>query len=293
MRRAPDWYRSCVDFDEAAGELYGVAPGDFVARRKELAGAARTSGDASLAKRITELRRPTMSAWAVNMLARQAAQEVSALLETGQGLRRAWSAGEPLAAWERRRSQEVSAAVRTATELAARAGKPLGPSAQREVEETLEAAVVDPEAGEAVGAGRLVRPLSYAGFAVPAGPFPQAAAAPAKPRRKAEDPRLALRRVEAEAAEAEAALSASRESLTEWRDHLEAARGELTAAEAHEEGLKRELEAARQRRQTAEKRVRTGEREHTQAQRSAEAAERLAAEARQRLEAARSRADPT
>lgn len=280
-----------MDFEEAADELYGVTPGEFVARRKELVDAARTAGDSALAKRIGELRRPTVSAWAVNLLARSAADELDALLAAGAGLREAWAAGEPLGDWERRRADAVAAGARAAARLTEEAGQPLGATAQREVEETLEAAIVDPEAAEAVAAGRLIRSLSYVGFAAPAGPPPQRATAKTtKPRAKAEDPEVVLRKLEAEAAEAEQTLDARQEAVAEWRTHLDTAQRELAEAEAEEVRLKREVEAARKRRQTAETRVRTSDREHTQAQRAAEAAARHATEARHRLEAARQKA---
>jgi hypothetical protein len=227
----------------------------------------------------------------VNQLSRSAPDELDALLETGEGLREAWAAGEPLGDWERRRSETVAAAARAAGRLAEQAGQPLSTAAQRELEETLEAAVLDPESAEAVRAGRLVRPLSYVGFAAPVGPpMQRAAAKTTRPRPKAEDPEAVLRRLESEAAEAEQALAARQEAVAEWREHLGTAERELAEAEAEEVRLKREAEAARNRRQTAETRVRTSDREHTQAKRAADAAARQAAEARDRLEAARKKA---
>ena len=59
-----------MDFDEAADQLYAVAPDDFMARRTALAAEAKESGDKALAKQITGLRRPTRSAWLVNLVAR-------------------------------------------------------------------------------------------------------------------------------------------------------------------------------------------------------------------------------
>ena len=54
----------------ALDELYGADPDAFLARRTELTKQARTAGDATAAKRIGALRKPTRSAYAINRLAR-------------------------------------------------------------------------------------------------------------------------------------------------------------------------------------------------------------------------------
>ena len=54
-----------MDLSEAADDLYGGAPDDFMETRKRLVAAAKKAGDADLAKKIGALRRPTVSAWAL------------------------------------------------------------------------------------------------------------------------------------------------------------------------------------------------------------------------------------
>ncbi|MDT4939891.1 MAG: hypothetical protein QOG80_3562, partial [Pseudonocardiales bacterium] len=56
--------------ESATDELYGLDPDDFMARRHELASATRSAGDAAAAKQIGALRKPTRSAYAVNLLVR-------------------------------------------------------------------------------------------------------------------------------------------------------------------------------------------------------------------------------
>ena len=78
-----------MDLDQAADELYAVSPDDFMARRTALVGEARAAGDRPLAKEIGQLRKPTRSAWLVNLLARAEGKKITELLELGTALQRA------------------------------------------------------------------------------------------------------------------------------------------------------------------------------------------------------------
>jgi hypothetical protein len=280
-----------VDFDEAADELYGVSPEDFVVTRDGLAAAARSGGDAELSRRIAALRRPTLSAWALNLLARESPEEIASLLEVGSGLRRAWSAGTDLGEWERRRNRVVAAAVGKAAERAERAGHPLREPARREVEETLQAAMVDPGVAEEVRAGRLTRPRSHVGFGVPGGSGREPAPRPPARRKHAEDPRVRVRRLKVKAAEATQAADALENARAEWQDALEVAQRDLDGIEETESRLRRELEELRQRGKAAGKRLEIARREHDNAARSAAAARHHANEAQRHLEEARDLAE--
>ncbi|MGW7378962.1 hypothetical protein [Streptomyces sp. NPDC054794] len=89
----------------------------------------RPEGDRALAERIGKLRRPSLSAWASNLLVRQRPEEVETL-RLGEGVRRA----------------------------AARAGHPVGDGVEREVAATLHAVLADPDAAREWATGRLVEP---------------------------------------------------------------------------------------------------------------------------------------
>ena len=52
--------------EEALDELYAAKPEDFTALRTKLAAAAKKSGDAEAARRISGSRKPTAAAWVVN-----------------------------------------------------------------------------------------------------------------------------------------------------------------------------------------------------------------------------------
>jgi hypothetical protein len=156
------------DFDlaRAADELYALPPEDFRAGRDERAAQARASGDKALAREITALRRPVVSAWLVNLLARDEKDQMSELLALGESLRDAQQAldGDRLRELSAQRRDLIGAMVTAVKRRAAEDGRAVSLQVEREVEATLQAALADPEAAAAVSSGRLVSPLTYAGL---------------------------------------------------------------------------------------------------------------------------------
>lgn len=155
-----------MTLEEVAGELYGIAPGGFVAARDEWVKRARDEGDRKLASAIGKLRRPTVAAWAVNLLAREATDEVDALLRLGDALRDAQRklSAEKLRTLTTQRQQVVNALTRRAAQLAADHDQPLSEAVQREVGQTLHTALADPEVADQVRTGTLTTATSYEGF---------------------------------------------------------------------------------------------------------------------------------
>ncbi|MGW7821649.1 hypothetical protein ACWGLF_26740 [Streptomyces puniciscabiei] len=259
-----------MDLDTVADELYGLRPEEFVAARDRRALDARKAGDQALAKEISALRRPSLAAWAGNLLVRRQPEEVQPLLDLGESLRRAHREldGPQLRKLVRRQSEVIGALGRQARRLAAEAGRPVGEGIQREVEETLHAVLADPEAAREWAAGRLVKPLS-ATFG-----FPEADAtvldlrpvAPAatRPKRHAEAPGRrgaerkrgeAEERKQGEAEECEDEL-AHRRRLNEARRAARDAERDLRARETEAEAAGREAEEARDRLAEADRHVR-------------------------------------
>ncbi|MET7463923.1 hypothetical protein [Nonomuraea sp. NPDC005501] len=161
-----------MDLDEVADRLYGLPPSEFTAARAAEARAAKDAGDVRLSRAIGRLRKPTVSAWAVNRAVREHADDLRELLAVGEELRRAWEAHDAGALTEvtRRRGAVSERVARLIKEDAG-----LSAAAAAEVDRTLDAAVVDEGAADEVRRGRLVRPLEYSGFA----PAPAPAARPA------------------------------------------------------------------------------------------------------------------
>lgn len=249
-----------MEFSAAADELYAAPPEEFVATRTRLA--ALLSGDD--AKRLKSLRRPTVSAWAVNLLVRDGALEP--LLELGERLRAAWSHADRIASLERERAESVGRLVRRARSLAEEHDRPLSESVIHEIEDTLQATVADADSAQAVGEGRLSRPLSHAGFGampLPTAARPPKAAEPAKPPER--DGEAERKR----AAEAEQALS-------DRTDELDAASRELAEADEELTLLRSQLaDLEKQRAELLRRKQRAG--------RECEKAARVAERARRRL----------
>jgi len=250
------------DLAGAAEELYALSPGDFTAARDEQVAQARTSGNRDLARAIGALRRPTVSAWLVNQLAREAGDQVGELLALGESLRRAQQdlAGEQVRELSAQRRRLVAALVTEAKRLAERDGRAVGLQVEREVEATLQAALADADAAAAVRAGCLASPLSYAGLGVgdeagavswqrapgrekapPEGQAPAEKKAPARQKAPARE-RASPRRGTETAAEREARLAAAEAERQARQAAAEAERRAAKIAEA-EQAVRRAADA--------------------------------------------------
>jgi hypothetical protein len=152
---------------ELADQLYAAPPEDFVAARNRYAAQARQDGDRALAAAIVALRRPTVGAWLVNLLALHRADLIDRWLAVGAAIGEAQAAldGQELrrlAGDRRDLLDELLAAVRG---MAGEAGHPAGRHPLPEaVTQTLNAALSDPEVGHQVREGRLLATVTYAGF---------------------------------------------------------------------------------------------------------------------------------
>jgi hypothetical protein len=155
-----------VDLDEVAAELYDVPPEEFIALRKERQDAAKADGDKGLAKDIGALPKPSAAAWVCNLLVQAHREEIENLVELGTLLREAQEnlAGDQLKALDVQRRQLVSALTRQARALANDRGHPVSTAVATQVEDTLRAAMSDPDAGEVLLSGRLTSPMSYSGM---------------------------------------------------------------------------------------------------------------------------------
>jgi hypothetical protein len=158
------------ELDDIVRELYVLPPTDFVAARNDLVRQARAAGSREIAERLQQLRRPTRSAWLVNLLASDSAamQRLSAL---GRQLRDAQTglAAAELRSLAEQRRRLIADLMERAQAYADDAGVRLTPTVLSEVQATLQAALVDLAGAMTIRNGRLVRPLSHSGF----GPRPR------------------------------------------------------------------------------------------------------------------------
>jgi hypothetical protein len=285
-----------VDLESVADELYGASPDEFVERRKERAAAARSAGDRALVKAIGQLRRPTRSAWMVNLLARESPNDIERLLELGVALVDAQqrASGADLRRLSTERRAAIEALTRRATDLATANGYAATEAVRQEVSQTMQAALAESSVAGLVRAGRLTQPVSYGGF----GPMELFGLAPSREQEtltaSPEEPTSAVEsdreqgpddpaRREAEAAVRAAAgeLDAAREQATEAErdaeratmsadelvDRVEALRGQLAEAEAEERDARGAARAARKHAQQRQQAVSDAEQSLAEARR--------------------------
>ncbi len=175
-----------VTLAEVADELYGLPPREFTAARDERARVVGAAGRRDEAAAIRKLARPTTSAWLVNQLSRGAPDELARLFEVADALQEAQRtlAGDRLRELSAQRRQVITELLPVAAAVAGQAGQPASPAVLEEVRATLEAAVADAGARDAVRSGMLTRALAYAGL----GAVDLAAAAALAPASPAERP---------------------------------------------------------------------------------------------------------
>ncbi|MCM3657654.1 transposase [Agromyces mediolanus] len=247
---------------EIAGELYAQRPADFVAARNARVTQLKPE-DPALAAAVAELRRPAPAAWLVNQLVRHRWSELEQLLELGAELQAAQAEldAAALTTLARQRRTVVTALAREAGSLADELGAPVRQPVLDEVAGTLQAAMTDASAADAVRSGLLVRALEAVGTEVDldgavAGGLASAGSAPASARRPAAPPdELAERRTrkhqeararaERELADAEARADAAERGAAEATELVDAASAAAGAAAATRDALlaeRRELE---------------------------------------------------
>lgn len=151
---------------DAVAALYSSDPGEFTERRKALVARAREGNDKALAKTIAGLRKPTRSAWVVNMLVRADRFAVSRMTALGDDLRDAERAvdGARIRELSKRRRELMTGLLQQAFSAANLASPPA--ALRDEVTSTLTAALADPEVAEQLRAGTLVRAVYRDGFAI-------------------------------------------------------------------------------------------------------------------------------
>lgn len=196
---------------DIAAALYRLPLEEFVTARTAAAKAAAAENGRGPAEDVRALPKPSVAAWAVNMLAVHRPGPLRELAELGTLMR---SAQEELDAGALRslaqeRRQLLNRVMDTARTVTEEHGRKLSGAVATEVEQTLRAATVDEGAATAVRSGRLLRVLSADGvdrvdlrdavavpsvLTLPAVPAPgtgtasesaEAAPAPAKPKGRA------------------------------------------------------------------------------------------------------------
>jgi hypothetical protein len=312
-----------MNLDDAADELYALPPEEFVEARNALAKKVKSEGEADVAARIKALRKPTLAAWLTNRLARQHADEVTALAELGERMRKAMSGmdGAALRELTTERKKQVDTLLKAARKIAKDAGQKASPDLIETIAGSLEAAIADPRAAEQLLAARLSHGLQHVGFGAvdddgePAEVISLSEARVARGQRlettrrsrsKADDSAAEeeveeaddetadeaeepagdddeVAAAERELEQAETAVDDAEEQVDDAEAALDEQRRRLEEAQATAERLTEELAAARRELEQARDDVESAEDDVESARKASEAARRHRREAKQKL----------
>ena len=284
-----------MDFEEAADALYAAPAADFIATRNELAKQLKADGDQLGSTRLKALRKPTVAAWVANLVARSLPDELDDLLALGDEFREATADldGDRLRDLTPKRHQLLDKLSKEAARLASDEGQKVSADVGQKLRETLDAALIDPAAGDALREGRLSSALRHVGFGVvdengePSNvtPLTDERRQAARDRRKAQqaesDKESAAARGKREAAEREAEEREAAEKA-KAKQAFEDAVTAAQEAEATVENLDNQLDDAREALAEAQELVKRLGAELDEARRAARDAQKHSREARKR-----------
>lgn len=224
-------------------ELYSLPLEEFTQARNEL---AKRLGDPT----VRQLKKPSISAWAVNQLARQREVDMRRLLRAGERLEQAqkgvFAGGDQRAFTDAQREQRdaIRRLRSEAAELLRAGGHPAADATLERLATTLQAAAGTEDGRERLRTGRLTEDLEPLGFGVFAGVTPTPSARRSKAKPQAPPPPRPNKQLEK-----------ARADLKSARDEAETAEKAAREAERIADQARRAAERAAQRVSRLEARV--------------------------------------
>lgn len=259
--------------DALIAELYGLPLDQFTAARDALAKRLRTGGEREAAQQVRRLRKPSVTAWAVNRLCHREPERVQKLLGAGAQLRLAQE--RVIGSGDRRGLRDAVAQERqlveelvelAAAELSASGHVP-NHGIRSRIFSTLHAAVGDDQVRALLATGRLLADHELSDLGLGAGEgeagAPLPAGSPSSPRPATPPGQL------------DRELSSARGRLERAIDARYRAHEELNAAERHARAAETALAAAEDRRREAGAAVEQAESELSHAKQALESARSL------------------
>jgi len=155
---------STTELLETADRLYAEPLTQFTPAR-DAAAKASAGDDKDLAAAIKRLKKPSVAAWALNLLVRREADQIDQVLALGESLREAAESmsGDDLRALTRQRRQLTGALAGTARDLAREQDVRLTSAVVDQVEGMLTAAMLDPVAAGVVRSGLVLTAFTSTG----------------------------------------------------------------------------------------------------------------------------------
>lgn len=275
---------------EVADRVYAAPAAEFIALRDA---EAKACTDKDLAKQVKALRKPSVAAWAVNLLVRREGDQIDQVLGLAASLRAAAESldGEELRTLTRQRRQLTAALTQTARELVREYDVKLTGATADQVEGMLNAAMLDPVAAQVLRSGLVVTAFTSTGVsdldvgavsAVPGAAGHQAAAVQRQPPtlHVVPDDGVRLAAAQERVEDAVAAVAAAQEEA----DHQTARLGTLRARRLQLQG---EIEELQRRLAAIEDDVDRLDEDLDEAAEALDEAEEVLAEEKQLLEVAR------
>jgi hypothetical protein len=273
-----------TNLEEELDQLYALEPVQFVAERDRLVRELRKADRREEAEQVKSLRKPSISAWTINQLARKERRDVDLLLDASHRLldaQRGLLAGEDRKSLDEARATHRDALARlrqAARRILDEAGHRSEATLDR-ITGTLQAAASSSEGRELLARGRLTGDVETTGFELLAplaeGVSPEQESA--KPRRS-ERKRTASRKPVSRPPEREAAQERQRQEdrkrVDDARHDFREARAASKTAEKDLHEAERNASKARRELAQAEERVRKNEAAAAEAQMAVEQAEK-------------------
>jgi len=222
--------------------LYGLPREEFTGARNALVRELQKAGRKEEAEEVRALKKPSVSAWAVNQLARQHPQEVAGLVKAGDALRKAQrdvlagKKGADVRAESRTQHDLADELVGAGREILEQAGAKATPTTAQRISATLRAASSEPAAAKLLRKGRLSEDVESVGFGPLLHVAPQRRKVRSRPQRNRARERAAAQKKRKQEAVAQA-------------------RKESTAARKAAEKAAREAKRAQERAEAAERRA--------------------------------------
>lgn len=148
-----------LSLPQEAKELFAQPLSSFTSARDALCRRLASEGRPSEAAAVKRLRKPSVTAWAMNQVAHRSPKKVAWLLRSADRLREARSKAE-LREASSARTELVSGFVEEAIQVLASAGHAAGPTAAQRMAQTLLAAIADPRLGVQLAEGMLLSDAS-------------------------------------------------------------------------------------------------------------------------------------
>jgi DNA repair exonuclease SbcCD ATPase subunit len=245
--------------DEEIERLYSLPLDQFTSERDSLARKLRDAGDKADADAVKALRKPTVSAWAINQIARKERMKVRSLLVAGEKLRQAHgevlSGGQPAVVAEATEAERnaITHLVSSAEKALSEAGHSASQSTLDRIATTLRAAAVEDEGRDLLERGRLQHDLDPTGFGPPlAVGTPTRPGATARGGKPARDARKRRRAAEEKVRALRAELRELTKAAADVDARVAAARQGLRAVEKEGQKSAQRLEQGRRRLEAAE-----------------------------------------